>query len=312
MPKNRIERPIILGIVGDSAAGKTTLASGVAEILGKEQVVTICTDDYHKFDRAQRAENGTSALDPKCNYLNLVGKDLMSLRNGQAIMKPVYSHSDGTFQPAQYVEPKPYVVVEGLLGFSTRAMRNNYDVKIYLDPEEELRIRWKVIRDTSKRGYSEEQVMASLKKRKNDSPAFIQPQRTFADMAIQFYRPQGMEDEIGPALNVKHTLRPTLPHPDLTSLLDVGESTGITLDLARDKDGKPVDILDIHGSIETQRASKIEELLWGLIPEAQHMRENTRSIEELEKINIISHPLMLTQLLVAYHMVKAALGHHAI
>jgi phosphoribulokinase len=103
-----------------------------------------------------------------------------------------------------------------------------------------------------------------------------------------------------------------LPHPDLTSLLDVGVSTGISLDLARDRDGKPVDILDIHGSIETHRASKIEELLWGLIPEAQHLRENTRSIEELEKINIISHPLMLTQLLVAYHMVKAALGHHAI
>ena len=43
-----------------------------------------------------------------------------------------------------------------------------------------------------------------------------------------------------------------------------------------------------------------------------YLRENTRSIEELEKINIISHPLMLTQLLVAYHMVKASLGHHAI
>ena len=76
--------------------------------------------------------------------------------------------------------------------------------------------------------------------------------------------------------------------------------------------GKPVDILDIHGSIETHRASKLEELLWTLIPEAQHLRENTRSIEEMEKINRISHPLMLTQLLVAYHMVKAALGHHAI
>ena len=110
----------------------------------------------------------------------------------------------------------------------------------------------------------------------------------------------------------RHTLRPTLPHPDLTSLLDVGASTGISLDLARDKDGKPVDILDIRGSIETHRASSLEELLWGLIPEAQHLRGNTRSIEELEKINIISHPLMLTQLLVAYHMVKASLGHHAI
>ena len=312
MPMNRVERPIILGIVGDSAAGKTTLAAGVAEILGKDQVVTVCTDDYHKYDRAQRAENGTSALDLKCNYLDIIENDLNSLRNGKAIIKPIYSHHDGTFQPAKYVEPKPYIVVEGLLGYSTRVMRNNYDVKIYLDPEEALRIRWKVIRDTTKRGYSEEQVLASLEKRKDDSPAFIQPQRTFADMAIQFYRPEGEEDEVGPGLNVRHTLRPTLPHPDLTSLLDVGANSGISLDLARDKDGKPVDILDIHGNIETHRASKLEELLWALIPEAQHLRENTRSIEELEKINRISHPLMLTQLLVAYHMVKAALGHHAI
>ena len=312
MPKNRVERPIILGIVGDSAAGKTTLAAGVAEILGKDQVVTICTDDYHKYSRAQRAENGTSALDPECNYLDIVEKDLNSLRNGKSIIKPIYSHNDGSFQPAKYIEPKPYVVVEGLLGYSTRAMRDNYDVKIYLDPEEELRVSWKVIRVTTMRGYREEQVLASLEKRKGDSPSFIQPQRTFADMVIQFYRPEGKEDEVGPGLNVRHTLRPTLPHPDLTSLLDVGASTGISLDLARDKDGKPVDILDIRGSIETHRASSLEELLWGLIPEAQHLRENTRSIEELEKINIISHPLMLTQLLVAYHMVKASLGHHAI
>jgi len=312
MPKNRVERPIILGIVGDSAAGKTTLAAGVAEILGKDQVVTICTDDYHKYSRAQRAENGTSALDPECNYLDIVEKDLNSLRNGKSIIKPIYSHNDGSFQPAKYIEPKPYVVVEGLLGYSTRAMRDNYDVKIYLDPEEELRVSWKVIRDTTKRGYTAEQVLASLEKRKGDSPNFIQPQRTFADMVIQFYRPEGKDDEVGPGLNVKHTLRPTLPHPDLTSLLDVGARTGISLDLARDKDGKPVDILDIRGSIETHRASSLEELLWGLIPEAHHLRENTRSIDEMEKINIISHPLMLTQLLVAYHMVKAALGHHAV
>ncbi|MBC8220729.1 MAG: phosphoribulokinase [Proteobacteria bacterium] len=312
MPLNRLDRPVILGIVGDSAAGKTTLAAGVAEILGKDQVVTICTDDYHKYDRAQRAENGTSALDLKCNYLDIIENDLNSLRNGKAIIKPIYSHHDGTFKPAEYVEPKPYIVVEGLLGYSTRNMRNNYDVKIYLDPEEELRVLWKVIRDTTKRGYTEQQVLASLEKRKDDSPAFIQPQRTFADMVIQFYRPEGKENEVGPGLNVRHTLRPTLPHPDLTSLLDVGANKGITLDLVRDNDGKPVDILDIHGSIETPRASKLEELLWTLIPEAQHLRENTRSIEELEKINIISHPLMLTQLLIAYHMVKAALGHHAI
>ena len=159
-------------------------------------------------------------------------------------------------------------MVEGLLGYSTRDMRNNYDVKIYLDPEEELRVCWKVIRDTTKRGYTEQKVLASLEKQKDDSPAFIQPQRTFADMVIQFYRPEGKENEVGPGLNIRHTLRSTLPHPDLTSLLNVGANKGITLDWVRDNDGKLVDILDIHGSIETPRASKLEELLWTLIPEA--------------------------------------------
>ncbi|MDP6307694.1 MAG: hypothetical protein QGG66_02010 [SAR324 cluster bacterium] len=53
-------------------------------------------------------------------------------------------------------------------------------------------------------------------------------------------------------------------------------------------------------------------MLWTLIPEAQHFRKNSRSIEELENINIISHSFVLTQLLIAFHMVKAALDHHAI
>ena len=61
-------------------------------------------------------------------------------------------------------------------------------------------------------------------------------------------------------------------HPDLTSLLDVAVNKRITLDLVRDNYGKPVDILDIHGSIETLRASKLEKLLWTLIRQAQHLR----------------------------------------
>ena len=49
-------RPIILGIVGDSAAGKTTLTKGIAQVLGEEDVTVICTDDYHRYDRRQRAD----------------------------------------------------------------------------------------------------------------------------------------------------------------------------------------------------------------------------------------------------------------
>ncbi|MGL5074736.1 MAG: phosphoribulokinase, partial [Waterburya sp.] len=80
------ERPIILGIVGDSAAGKTTLTKGIAQVLGEENVTVICTDDYHRYDRVQRAEMGISALHPDCNYLDIIEQHLALLRAGQAIL----------------------------------------------------------------------------------------------------------------------------------------------------------------------------------------------------------------------------------
>ncbi len=105
-------RPIILGIVGDSAAGKTTLTKGIAQILGEENVTVICTDDYHRYDRRQRAELGITALHPDCNYLDIMEQHLSLLQAGQPILKPVYSHKTGTFEPPQYIKPNKFLVVE--------------------------------------------------------------------------------------------------------------------------------------------------------------------------------------------------------
>ena len=158
----RVDHPIILGIVGDSASGKTTLSAGVAQILGEAHCTVFCTDDYHSMNRKTRAANGLSALDPRANYVDILEQHLRLLRSGEPILKPVYDHEQGTLRPSQYVRPKEFVIAEGLLGYTTRAMRDCYDVKIYLDPEEELRVKWKVQRDTTKRGYTKEQVLASL------------------------------------------------------------------------------------------------------------------------------------------------------
>ena len=57
-------RPTILGVVGDSAAGKTTLTRGLVRILGEDKVTHVCTDDYHRYDRKQRAERNITPLDP--------------------------------------------------------------------------------------------------------------------------------------------------------------------------------------------------------------------------------------------------------
>jgi phosphoribulokinase len=313
MPKNRsVKRPIILGIVGDSAAGKTTLTAGIAQILGPERVVSICTDDYHRYSRIERAENGTSALDPRGNYIDILEQHIHQLREGRPILKPIYNHNGGTLDAPQYIEPKEYVILEGLLGYSTRSMRNCYDVKVYLDPSEEVRVQWKIQRDTGKRGYSVEDVLSSLEKRKDDTVNFIQPQRTFADMVVRFYPPANNEEETGAGLNVSHILRPTLPHPDLTPILEMGSKNGFRLDLSRDRDGKPVDVLEIPGNVDGKRAHMMADLLWDLIPEAAHLRENLGTYTDHKNEQSLSHPLALSQLLITFHMVKAALGHHAV
>jgi phosphoribulokinase len=310
MPK-RVDHPIILGIVGDSASGKTTLSEGVAQILGEDRCTVLCTDDYHAFDRGERSKAGLSALDPRANYVDIIEQHLRLLREGKPVLKPQYDHEHGTLGRPIYVQPKDFVIAEGLLGYTTRAMRDCYDVKIYLDPIEDLRVKWKMHRDTTRRGYRPEDVMRSLEKRKKDSPLYIHPQRTFADIVIRFQRPAGANGS-DTELDVRHLLRPTLPHPDFTPLFDGAHfdganDPGLHLELARDSDGKPVDVLEIRGDISDSRAEKIENLLWDLIPEAGHLRDQVGRIDVANGART-SHPLALTQLLVGYHAVKAAMG----
>ncbi len=313
MPKNRVERPIILGVVGDSATGKSTLCKGIADILGRDRVAVICTDDYHSQSRIERAESGMSALDPKGNYMDIIEQHLELLREGKPILKPVYNHDHGTLDRPDYIEPKQYIIVEGLLGYTTRRMRECYDVKIYLDPDEDLRVDWKLNRDIKDRGYTREEVIKSLEKRKDDSVAFIRNQRTFADMIISFSKPENTAIGDYRHLNAKHILRPTLPHPDFTPIMNSGgTSSGIHLELSRDLDGKPVDVLDLNGKISDKRAKTLEDLLWKLIPEASHLRNNIGTIDSGNNNQVTSHPLALTQLLVSYHMVKAAVGEYAL
>jgi phosphoribulokinase len=309
-------RPIILGIVGDSAAGKTTLTRGIAQFLGPENVTVICTDDYHRYDRTQRAELGITALHPDCNHLDIMQQHLSLLRTGQPILKPIYSHKTGTFEAPEYIKPNKFVVVEGLLGYSTRAARDCYDVKVYLAPPETLRARWKVKRDTQKRGYTEEQVLAEMVKREPDSDQFIRPQRQWADLVVSFYPPEDKADESNGNLNVRLILRPNIPHPDLTQIVnpDTAHSNpAIRLGLARDM-GKPVDVLEIDGKANREQVAELEHFICGDIPHLLNVC-NREMNPELGKVTgttgeaLQSYPLALTQLLIAFHMLKALQGH---
>ncbi|MGF1541834.1 MAG: phosphoribulokinase [Pleurocapsa sp.] len=307
------DRPIILGIVGDSAAGKTTLTKGIAQVLGEENVTTICTDDYHRYDRTQRKEMGISALHPDCNYLDIIEQHLSLLKKGQSILKPIYNHSTGAFDPPEYIKPSKYVIVEGLLGYSTRKMLASYDIKVYLAPPETLRANWKIKRDTRKRGYTEEQVIEQLRQREPDSEAFIRPQRKWADVIVTFYPPDREANENNLLLNVNLILRPTIPHPDLSRILNSeGNHLGsaIRLGLKRDM-GKPVDVLEIDGHATIEQVRELERMMCNEVPYLGQFC-SLEGNEDIGKVTgttgetLQSFPLALTQILITYHMLKAA------
>jgi phosphoribulokinase len=308
------QRPIVLGIVGDSAAGKTTLTRGIAQVLGEEHVTVICTDDYHRYDRKQRAEMGISALHPDCNYLDIIQQHLSLLRTGQPILKPIYNHTSGMFDAPEYIKPNRYVIVEGLLGYSTRGMRDSYDVKVYLAPPEDLRTNWKVKRDTRKRGYTEEEVMEQMRKRESDSEAFIRPQRQWADVIVSFYPGQnGSQPQDDLLLNAQLVLRPTIPHPDLTHILDSNGShlgSAIRLELDRDM-GKPVDVLKIDGHATQEQVTTLERVLCNEVPYLGKFcslegNQDVGRVIGTTGETLQSYPLALTQLLITYHILKAA------
>lgn len=176
----------VLGIIGDSGSGKSTVARGVRALLGEERVTTLSLDDYHRYTRAERAELGLTALDPMVHNLSLVQEHLQLLKRGRPVRNRSYEHADGTFGPLRSIEPKEVVMVRGLLGFPTEELRAAYDLTAFLYPEPELLFRWKLRRDTKTRGYSEAEVLKHIARHLVDSKVYVIPQADRADVVVRY------------------------------------------------------------------------------------------------------------------------------
>ncbi|CAN5776838.1 phosphoribulokinase [soil metagenome] len=300
----------MLGVVGDSATGKTTLTAGIAKILGKERVTSICTDDYHKYDRVERKELPFTPLHPDCNYMEIIEQHLKLLADGEPILKPIYNHSHGTLDRPVLVTPEEYMVVEGLFGFYTKPMRDCFDVKVFLDPPEDVRRAWKIRRDVGKRNYTEEQVDADLAKREPESEAHIRPQRAHSDIVVRFYPPGPDLDVDASHYNVKLVLRPTLPHPYLAEIASATRTSKyepIRFSLARDR-GQPVDLLEIDGTVPDEVATSAEQIIWEKMHKDGKLDANAIGIFAEGDEQRVSGPLGLTQLLIVFQLQSARAG----
>jgi phosphoribulokinase len=301
-PLTAYRRPVMIAVAGDSAAGKTTLTRGLADVLGADRVAVIGVDDYHRYDRQERKGLPFTALHPDCNYVDIMEQHLQLLATGQPILKPVYDHGSGLLTRPQLVEPREFVIVEGLLPLHTRLSRACFDVTIYLDPPEPIRHRWKIDRDTRKRGYTADQVREELARREPESAEFVRPQRRFADIVLRFSPIADRHDPPDTPLSAELVLRPTLPHPDLTRILLDGEPGAIHLKLGRDEDGRPVDTLHIHGYVPPEESQVVQKAIWARL--GVDRGEPPTLLGDLGGER--SEPLAITQLLLLHQLMTAA------
>jgi phosphoribulokinase len=312
-------RPILVAVGGDSGTGKTTLVSGLYRIFGAERITNICLDDYHKLDRAARKQAHVTALDPRANDLDLMADHVNRLRRGETITKPTYDHSTGTFGPPETLTPREIVVIRGLFPLFTAELQAAFDVRIWLDPQEELKWSWKVKRDCAQRGYSVPEVIRQLMDRRDDQLRFIAPQQRNADLIVRFRAPAGYflpgtsVDHDDAHLDVRIDLHERLPRLDLDDVLEAGSNVPSpairlqhgTADIA--SDGGRFTTLEIDGTIPPRLAHDLDVRIWAHMETHRHLRPGEIGDYLDGTTPRHSEPLALTQLIVAYQVARAGI-----
>lgn len=203
-------QPIVIGIGGDSGSGKHTACDILTDIIGQSNVLAVNGDDVHKWDRGHDMWKVVSHLDPEGNDLYLQVEHARSLYQGKTIRKVMYNHDIGKFTKPMQISPNRFIFFVGLHPFYLGSMRNIFDIKIYMDTDQDLAHEWKIGRDIRKRGYTEKQVRNQIKARENDYLKFILPQKQFADIVVRYYRyhnkselqSEGNEDKLNLGISI--------------------------------------------------------------------------------------------------------------
>ena len=199
----------VIAIAGDSASGKSTLMRYIQEIMPRESYLSIETDSYHKWERSDENWKSYTHLNPEANHLEKMSEDVLRLKIGNNISLIEYDHSTGKFTQGKLTESKPFLILCGLHTLYQKSLLKNLDLKIFLDIEEDLKINWKIKRDTEERKYTVDKIMETIIKRKDDSEKYIQPQKNSADFIISY---KHKDSELSIGVTVTHSLSNIL-HP---------------------------------------------------------------------------------------------------
>ena len=179
------KKPFVIGISGDSGAGKDTFSDALKKLFGSHSVAQISGDDYHLWDRHKPMWKTLTHLSPYANDLESFAKDILLLKDGKSIHPRHYDHQMGKMVTLPFLKKSNHIIiVSGLHSLYLPILRNHYDLSIFLDIDEELRRYFKIKRDTEERGHSMERVLDSLKAREPDTKKYIQSQKKYAELVL--------------------------------------------------------------------------------------------------------------------------------
>jgi uridine kinase len=183
-----VSKPLFVGIAGGTGSGKTTIARTIAESLPRGGVATIEYDSYYR-DRHDLTEEQRNALNfdhPDSLETSLLVDHLKALRAGQPVEVPHYDFKTHRRRVERSrVEPRPVVIVEGILVFVDPALREALDIKIFVDTDADIRVLRRIRRDMEHRGRTfesvREQYYATVRPMHLE---YVEPSKRWADLLI--------------------------------------------------------------------------------------------------------------------------------
>jgi len=189
--------PLLVGIAGGSGSGKTTVAERVAASL-PSGTVTIVEHDAYYHDRSDLSYEERCQLNfdhPDSLETALLVEHLAALRRGEAVDLPVYDFTTHRRAPAlRHVEPTPVVIVEGILTFVEERLRQQLEVKIYVDTDPDIRAFRRIRRDLEKRSRSFESIREQYYSTVRPMHLqFVEPSKRWADLIL----PEGGNNKVG-------------------------------------------------------------------------------------------------------------------
>mmetsp|Transcript_10223 Transcript_10223/g.14494 ORF Transcript_10223/g.14494 Transcript_10223/m.14494 type:complete len:293 (-) Transcript_10223:32-910(-) len=189
---NRIDRknkPIVLAIAGGTGSGKTTLTNAVYEAVGKENVTYLCHDQYYRDQsHVPLSERSKTNFDhPDALETDLLTEHLKRLKNNEPVKVPLYSFETHTRIAGSWQEvvPKRVILLEGILIYSDEALRNEIDIKIFVDTDADIRFIRRLKRDIAERGRTLEGVVKQyLETVQPMHEQYVEPSRRYSDMIV--------------------------------------------------------------------------------------------------------------------------------